>query len=397
MKAAVNHLRTYMEKASDANRGKVVLATVKGDVHDIGKNLVDIIFTNNGYQVINLGIKVAPETLIAACQEHRPDVVGLSGLLVKSAHQMVTTAQDLSAAGVMPPLLVGGAALTERFTDLKIARAYGGFVSYARDAMSGLALLGRLMDHAERDRLGGEAAARRAALPPETAAAAPTGFDAPSVRSARVDVLAALPPPDEEEQVLEDLDTQEIWTYLNPQMLYGKHLGLRGSFAALRAKGDPKALELETVVRTVLESGWIRIRAIYRFLGAESSGNDLHLFQKGRRVATLTFPRQRSGENLCLSDYVRPAEEGGGDSLALFVTTAGEGIRERTEALKQEGRYLLCHALQATALELAEAAAEWVHRRIREGWGIPDPPDTTMKDLFQARYRGKRYSFGYPA
>ena len=151
MKAAVNHLEQFMEKADTAARGKVILATVKGDVHDIGKNLVEIILANNGYDVVNLGIKVPPDVLIQACLEHRPDAIGLSGLLVKSTQQMVITATDLKAAGILAPMLVGGAALSERFTRTKIAPAYGEAVCYAKDAMTGLSLMNRLMDPAERD------------------------------------------------------------------------------------------------------------------------------------------------------------------------------------------------------------------------------------------------------
>ena len=150
MKAAVNHLEQFMEKADTAARGKVILATVKGDVHDIGKNLVEIILANNGYQVINLGIKVPPDALIRACQEHQPDAIGLSGLLVKSTQQMAITAGDLKAAGITVPLLVGGAALSEKFTRTRIAPAYGEAVCYAKDAMTGLSLMNRLMDPAKR-------------------------------------------------------------------------------------------------------------------------------------------------------------------------------------------------------------------------------------------------------
>ncbi len=151
MKAAVNHLEQFMEKADTASRGKIVLATVKGDVHDIGKNLVEIILANNGYRVINLGIKVAPDALIEAWREHHPDAIGLSGLLVKSAHQMVTTASDFKEHGVDVPLLVGGAALSERFANTRIGPAYGGPTFYAKDAMTGLSMMNELMDPSSRD------------------------------------------------------------------------------------------------------------------------------------------------------------------------------------------------------------------------------------------------------
>ena len=403
MKAAVGHLEPFMERAPGggaagaSSKGKVLLATVKGDVHDIGKNLVDIIFSNNGYTVVNLGIKVPPERLVEAFKEHAPDVIGLSGLLVKSAHQMVATAEELAAAGVSAPMLVGGAALTQKFTDLKIASAYGGFVTYAKDAMDGLRLLLRITDPQEFSKLQEEVAARRVALGPAPADPEIELLEPPAVRSARIEMLPPLPSPDTGEHLLDELDLPEVWRYLNGQMLYGKHLGLRGSFKKLSEAADPKALELESVIEDVKGRNWIRARALYRFFDSASEGNALHLFEEGRRVATFAFPRQRTGDRECLSDFVRPLSEGGGDSVVLFVTTAGEGVRRRAEALKAEGRYLLCHALQALAVETAEAAAEWLHRKIRERWGFPDPPETTMLDRFQARYRGKRYSFGYPA
>ena len=398
MKAAVSHLQGHMEKKdADATKGRVLLATVKGDVHDIGKNLVDIIFSNNGYQVVNLGIKVPPEQLVEAFGKFAPDVIGLSGLLVKSAQQMVTTAEELTAVGVTPPMLVGGAALTEKFTDLKIAAAYGGFVTYAKDAMDGLRLLLRMTDPRENPKLVEEVAARRAALSPAPSSPEAELLEAPPVRSPRIEIHAPLPPPDQEEHALEALDLRDVWRYVNDQMLYGKHLGFRGSFSKLREAGDPKAQELAAVIEDIKGRGWIRARAVYQFFEAASEGNLLHLSAGGNRVATFTFPRQRTGDRECISDLVRPLSSGGGDSVALFVTTAGEGVRERAEALKRDGHYLLCHALQALALETAEAAAEWLHAQLRTRWGFPDAPETTMLDRFQARYRGKRYSFGYPA
>jgi 5-methyltetrahydrofolate--homocysteine methyltransferase len=213
-----------------------------------------------------------------------------------------------------------------------------------------------------------------------------------------VSVVDALPAPDLEEHVLPALDLSEIWRYLNPHMLYAKHLGLRGSFRKLKEAGDPKLAELERVIERVQSSGWIAARAMYRFFPADSEGNTLHLQLPGGGEACFTFPRQVAGERLCLSDFVHPRAGGAPrDSVALFITTAGEGIRARAEELKASGEYLLCHALQALAVETAEAAAEWLHGRMREAWGFPDPPETTMVDRFQGRYRGKRYSFGYPA
>jgi 5-methyltetrahydrofolate--homocysteine methyltransferase len=399
MKAAVTHLEKFMEKSTESRKGKVLLATVKGDVHDIGKNLVEIILSNNGYEVINLGIKVPPEKLVEASVQHRPDLIGLSGLLVKSAQQMVTTAQDLTSAGVTTPMLVGGAALSQKFTDHRIAPAYGGLVSYAEDAMRGLALADRILSgEPAREALRAEADKRRAAVAGAVRPQDEAPLAAPAVRSTEVAVADGLAAPDLDEHVLETLDLAAVWEYLNPHMLYAKHLGLRGSYWKLKEAGDPKLAELERVIAKVQASGWISARAMYRFFPAQSDGNTLRLALPGGGEACFTFPRQVAGERLCLSDFVHPgAGAGAADSVALFITTAGEGVRARAEELKNAGEYLLCHALQAVAVETAEAAAEWLHRRLREQWGFPDGPETTMRDRFQARYRGKRYSFGYPA
>jgi 5-methyltetrahydrofolate--homocysteine methyltransferase len=398
MKAAVSHLQQFMEKATDSMKGKVLLATVKGDVHDIGKNLVEIILGNNGYEVVNLGIKVPPERLIAAFREHRPDVIGLSGLLVKSAQQMVTTAEDLTTAGVTAPMLVGGAALSQKFTDHRIAPAYGGLVAYARDAMSGLALADRIMSgEAERASLVAASRNRRQAAAGPADEAGENPLAAPAVRSENVEAAPPLPAPDREERVFPELDLAEIWRYLNPHMLFAKHLGLRGSYWKLQSAKDPKLAELEALIERVKAKGWIHARAMYRYFDAWSEGNMIHLAESGRPVASLTFPRQAMGERLCLADFVAPGGGSARDSLALLITTAGEGVRARAEELKNAGEYLLCHAVQALAVETAEAAAEWLHGKIREAWGFPDPPGLTMIDRFQARYQGKRYSFGYPA
>lgn len=406
MKAAVSHLEQFMEKSETSSRGKVLLATVKGDVHDIGKNLVDIIFSNNGYNVVNLGIKVPPEILIQAVREHQPDAIGLSGLLVKSAQQMVITANDLKDSGVDLPMLVGGAALSDRFTRSKIAPAYANTVVYARDAMNGLDILNRLMDTELRARLEADLLAQ------DLGAVAPTPqplVTESEKRSSRISLDVRIPAvPDLARHLQEVSDLDEIWSYINPQMLYGKHMGFRGRFKDYLEAGDKKALELEEKIEKVKDEcrrGGMRVRVLWQFFEAESAGNALQLFA-GRNAAapveTFVFPRQRKEEGLCLSDLVLPpeADESGEprrDHIAMFVTTAGEGIRELAEAAKQQGEYLRSYALQALALETAEAAAEWVHAKLRAAWGFADGDDLPRQALFQARYRGKRYSFGYPA
>jgi len=399
MKAAVSYLERYMSAGPRAARGKIILATVKGDVHDIGKNLVDIIFSNNGYQVINLGIKVPPEEIIRAARENRPDAIGLSGLLVKSAHQMVTTAAELREAGISTPVLVGGAALSERFTRQKIAPAYSGAVCYARDAMSGLELMNRLMDPATREVvLAAHTVKSGPEEPPKRAGAGPL----PAARSSRVRSDIPIPEaPYLERRVQEVSHLTEIWSYLNLQMLYGRHLGFRGRFQERLAERDPKALELHEQVEHVKQwaAGFMRVRAVWQFFEAEREDNTIHLFAPGdsRPLHSFRFPRQARPDGLCLSDYVLDPEGGRRDHVALFVVTAGEGVRQRAEQAKAAGEFLKSHILQALALETAEAAAEWLHRRLREEWGFPDPPDLSLQERFQARYRGKRYSFGYPA
>ena len=400
MKAAVSHLEQFMEKADTAKRGRVVLATVKGDVHDIGKNLVEIILKNNGYDVVNLGIKVPPEELIKAYLEHKPDAIGLSGLLVKSAQQMVITASDLKDAGIEIPLLVGGAALSAKFTQTKIAPSYGQAVCYAKDAMTGLRLMNELMDPATREKVLHEHTASGNGFGVTTTVKVkemPGVTRSPKVR-------ADLPIPsvkhlDRKVRLVPDL--REVWSYINPFMLYGRHLGYRGDFEKRFAEREPKAVELFESMEEVKNEAaqFMKIRALWQFYEAEPDGDALNLFTPGgtQVLHTFRFPRQRQGDFLCLSDYVLPRQNDKRDHLALFVVTAGEGVRERSEKAKNEGYYFKSHGMQALAIESAEACAEWLHRRIREDWGFPDPREMTMAQRFTSRYRGKRYSFGYPA
>ena len=404
MKAAVGHLETFMEKDENSTRATLVLATVKGDVHDIGKNLVEIVLKNNGYRIINLGIKVPPEDLIAAYHQHKPDAFGLSGLLVKSAQQMVTTAEDLRAAGIDIPLFVGGAALTRKFTATRISVEYGGPTIYAKDAMDGLDLANRLFGATTRDamldRLRVEQDGLRAGA--DTAATAePTPAGADAVRSAVSRTVPIPRPPDLDPHVLRRVPLAHIYPYLNLQMLLGKHLGVKGSIQRLLAEGDPKTLEIKAVIeeleRQCVEHGWLEANAVYRFFEARSSGEDLILYREGREAARFRFPRQRAGERLCLSDYVRDVVSGEPDYVAMFAVTCGAGVRELAERWKEEGQYLRSHAIQALAIEMAEALAEMLHARLRTQWGFPDPPGTAMEDRLKARYRGLRVSFGYPA
>jgi 5-methyltetrahydrofolate--homocysteine methyltransferase len=196
-------------------------------------------------------------------------------------------------------------------------------------------------------------------------------------------------------------DLREIWSYINPFMLFGRHLGFRGDFMKQFLAREPKAVELYESMEEVKNEAaeFMRVRAVWQFFEAESEDTALHLFAPGGKepIHTFRFPRQRVGDFLCLSDYVLPSRNGQRDHVALFVVSAGEGVRDRGEKAKNDGYYFKSHALQALAIESAEACAEWLHRRIREDWGFPDPPELTMAQRFTSRYRGKRYSFGYPA
>jgi 5-methyltetrahydrofolate--homocysteine methyltransferase len=405
MKAAVSHLEPHMETSETAAKATILLATVKGDVHDIGKNLVDIILSNNGFRIVNLGIKVPPEGLIKGYREHKPDAIGLSGLLVKSAQMMVVTAQDLKAASIHCPILVGGAALSNRFTRLKIAPAYDGLVTYAKDAMTGLDLANRLADTSARADLSRhlEEETRRLQASAPRSTPAVSARPAAAQGSAVAAVGEAPQPPDLRQHVIADQELDEIFPYINPVMLYTRHLGFKGRFEESLRGGDAKAQELRAQVAEVeevmLARADIGARAVYRFFRAQSAGDRLLILSSdGRRVEeTLHFGRQASPPYLCLADFTLPADSASPDYVCLFATTIGPGVRDLAERWKSEGEYLKSHILQALALEAAEGFAELLHQKIRAMWGFPDAPGTAISDLFKVRYRGLRVSFGYPA
>jgi 5-methyltetrahydrofolate--homocysteine methyltransferase len=400
MKAAVAHLETHMEKGDTSTKATLLLATVKGDVHDIGKNLVEIILGNNGYRVVNLGIKVAPDVLVAAAKEHKPDLIGLSGLLVKSAHEMVTAARDLREAGIDAPILVGGAALSNNFTVKNIGAQYAGPVVYCKDAMNGLDTANHLVDNL----LRGDFLARHATMEEQVrsgadAVAAPAAESAPREKLV-LDRDNTLYPAPTLERIEWSRPLPEIWKYLNPLMLLGKHLGLKGSPEKLIEARDPKALELRDMVEALkaeaLEKGWLTPGGVYRYFPVKVEGDTLKIFAKegSTQISSLTFPRQSDGWGLCLTDFVHPEKP---DHVAMFCVTSGSTVREVIERLKAEGNYLKAHALAALALETAEAFAELLHRHIRLEWGFGDPATLTVTDIFKAKYQGIRVSFGYPA
>jgi len=404
MKAAVAYLEPYMEKnESSASKGKIVLATVKGDVHDIGKNLVDIILSNNGYEVIDLGIKVAPAELVETIKREKPDMVGLSGLLVKSAQQMVLTAHDMKQAGIDIPILVGGAALSRKFTDTKISKEYDGIVLYAKDAMNGLSLANQLQDPEEFEKLRQEKKAKEAAAP-KPQFEKQSGSVAVKPRTKSVADAKVFVPQDTARHLLKSYSFSHVEPYINKQTLIGHHLGLKGKLDKLLKEGDEKAIKMNDMVNELIQeaerNGWIDPAAVYQFFPAQSDGNKVIIYDPENSstvIETFEFPRQESEPHLCLADYIKSVDSGQMDYVAFFAVTAGKGIREIANKLKDEGRFLENHALQALALETAEGLAELIHRQIRDRWGFPDPVNFTMKDRFAAKYQGQRFSFGYPA
>jgi 5-methyltetrahydrofolate--homocysteine methyltransferase len=405
MKASVTYLEPFMEKSETSVKGKIILATVKGDVHDIGKNLVEIILSNNGYHIVNLGIKVPPDQLIEAYRKEKPDAIGLSGLLVKSAQQMVITAQDLKNAGIDVPILVGGAALTRKFTKERIGPEYDGLVLYAKDAMNGLDIANQLGDPEQRERLIVEMRELKESLVRN--AGKPVNDKLVLTRAVRSDIDQNAPvfiPPDLKRHVLKDYPLGHIIPYINQSMLLGHHLGLKGSVEELLAEGNQKAVDLKQVVDDILsdaiKNGNIRPQGMYQFFPAQSSGNDIIIYDpedQTKIIKTFSFPRQQVDPYLCLADFLKSVESGVMDYVGFMVVTAGYGIREQSTEMKDKGDYLRSHALQAVALETAEGFAERLHHMMRDIWGFPDPVDMTMKQRHGARYQGIRVSFGYPA
>ena len=408
MKAAVSFLEPHMEKLESSSRGKILLATVKGDVHDIGKNLVHIILSNNGFEVVDLGIKIPPAQLISAILEHQPDAIGLSGLLVKSAQQMVTTAEDFQSAAIDLPILVGGAALSEKFAAMKIQKVTDSPVIYAKDAMNGLDIVNALFDqkrrsafiednrrNQERIILGGSSSSR-------TAVAQITLPD----RSPEIPILDSVSmAPDLELHIETQIPSEEIFPLINPQMLYGRHMGLRGNFEKKIASGDEKAIRLQEMMLELLDE--VRQRdllvpkAMWQHFPASSMADQIFIHDPKslEPIERVAFPRQQKPPHRSICDYILAPDQDGSpvDNLAILVTTAGSKVREQSQAWMREGEYLKSHAIQALAVEMAEGLAERIHRTIRAGWGHPDTKSMTKLDLFRANYRGKRYSFGYPA
>jgi 5-methyltetrahydrofolate--homocysteine methyltransferase len=418
MKTAVAYLEPHMERADDDGKGRIVLATVKGDVHDIGKNLVDIILSNNGYDVVNIGIKQPITAILEAAEEHGADAIGMSGLLVKSTVIMKENLQEMSARGVAArwPVLLGGAALTRAYVEDDLRSTFDGEVHYARDAFEGLSLMDRVMAAkrggaavvdpareaalaARRERRARQRTTVTDALPPLTDS---------SVRSDVASEVDVPTPPFYGTRVVKGIPLADYAALLDERATFLGQWGLRGS----RGGSGPTYEELvETEGRPRLRYWLDRLVAdqvleasvVYGFFPAYSAGNDLVVLDENGHAerARFTFPRQRAERRLCLADFFAP--EPGRDVVAFQLVTVGQPISEYTAKLfaRNEYRdYLEAHGL---SVQLTEALAEHWHRRVRAELVLPsggtvasfDPPD--LAGLLRTDYRGCRYSFGYPA
>ncbi|MFE4953851.1 methionine synthase [Streptomyces sp. NPDC056653] len=405
MKSAVAHLEPHMEKSDAEGKGTIVLATVRGDVHDIGKNLVDIILSNNGYNVVNIGIKQPVSAILEAAEEHRADVIGMSGLLVKSTVIMKENLEELNQRKLAAeyPVILGGAALTRAYVEQDLHEIYEGEVRYARDAFEGL----RLMDALIAVKRGVPGATlpelKQRRVPKRETAVLEVDEPEEGVRS---DVATDNPvpePPFWGTRVVKGIQLKEYASWLDEGALFKGQWGLKQA----RAGDGPTYEELvETEGRPHLR-GWLdklhtenllEAAVVYGYFPCVSKGDDLILLHEdGSERTRFTFPRQRRGRRLCLADFFRPEESGETDVIGLQVVTVGSKIGGETAKLFEANSYRDYLELHGLSVQLAEALAEYWHARVRSelGFGGEDPAD--VEDMFALKYRGARFSLGYGA
>jgi 5-methyltetrahydrofolate--homocysteine methyltransferase len=420
MKQAVAYLEPKMEKKSGSGqKGTIVIATVKGDVHDIGKNLVDIILSNNGYRVINLGIKQTGDAIIKAAQDNRADAIGLSGLLVKSTLEMKYVIQDLERQKLEFPVICGGAALTRKYVEDDLRREYSNAVFYADDAFAGLHVMEDLISrNGKRDARIKEGCtvkeyAKAVAVDEETgpvfAERSPVVSDAPNIPT----------PPFWGVRVKKDYDLRELFPYINDTALFKNQWQLKTAsqedYAKLvEQKYRPIRKQLE---EEIIASGWFEPRVVWGYFPAQGDGNDVVVYDVGatnghvgtgvlarpaeqrstKELLRFTFPRQREGRRLCISDFFAPKSSGKMDVLGLSLVTIGAKASVETQKLFEAGEYTKYLYLHGLSVETAEALAEYHHKLMREELGIAGDDSPHIRDLFHQKYRGSRYSFGYPA
>jgi len=416
MKAAVAYLEPKMEKKAGSQKGTIVLATVKGDVHDIGKNLVDIILSNNGFKVVNLGIKQPGDTIIRAAQEHTADAIGLSGLLVKSTLEMKYVIQDLERQKLAFPVICGGAALTRKYVEDDLRREYANAVFYADDAFAGLHIMEDLATEngAKQTRLTEgrtvKEYAKAAAVDEETgpvfAERSPVVGDAPNIPV----------PPFWGVRVRKDYDLHELFQYINETALFKNQWQLKTASQSdyLRLVEEKFRPVLRKLEDEVAASGLFEPKVVYGYFPAQADGNDVVVYdaegqpslrsegQPGAAVPTrellrFTFPRQREGRRLCISDFFAPKASGKMDVIGLSLVTIGAKASVETQRLFEGGEYTKYLYLHGLSVETAEALAEFHHKKMREELGIAGEDSAQIRDLFHQKYRGSRFSFGYPA
>jgi 5-methyltetrahydrofolate--homocysteine methyltransferase len=408
MKAAVGYLEPHMERTGSSGRGTIVLATVKGDVHDIGKNLCDIILSNNGYEVVNIGIKQPISAILSAAEDSDADVIGMSGLLVKSTVVMRDNLAELNSRGVARrwPVLLGGAALTRAYVEQDLAAVFEGEVRYARDAFEGLRLMDAVMA-VKRGEPGAklpELRARRVAARP-AAADEGGGQQAPAVRSAQVRLDNALPePPFWGTRVVKGLPLAEYGSYLDERATFMGQWGLKASRKPdgpsyeelVESQGRPR---LRMWLERAQTEGLLQAAVVYGYFKCASDGNDLIVLAADgtTELERFTFPRQRRDARLCLADFFRPASSGETDVVAFQLATMGSALSDATAELFAKNAYREYLELHGLSVQLTEALAEYWHRRVREELGIAGADPDDLEGFFGVNYTGARYSIGYPA
>ncbi|MEV6732208.1 MULTISPECIES: methionine synthase [unclassified Streptomyces] len=405
MKTAVAYLEPHMEKTDDEGKGTIVLATVRGDVHDIGKNLVDIILTNNGYNVVNIGIKQPVSAILEAAQEHRADVIGMSGLLVKSTVIMKENLQELNQRKLAAdyPVILGGAALTRAYVEQDLHEIYEGEVRYARDAFEGL----RLMDALIAVKRGVPGASL-----PELKQRRVAKRDTPVLRAeepeepgGRSDVAIDNPvptPPFWGTRVVKGIPLKDYASWLDEGALFKGQWGLKQARAGgatyeelVESEGRPRLRGLLDKLHT---ENLLEAAVVYGYFPCVSKGEDLIILDDdGNERTRFTFPRQRRGRRLCLADFFRPEESGETDVVGLQVVTVGSKIGEATAKLFESDSYREYLELHGLSVQLAEAMAEYWHARVRAELGFGGEDPAAVEDMFDLKYRGARFSLGYGA
>ncbi|MGI4810425.1 MAG: methionine synthase [Janthinobacterium lividum] len=412
MKAAVAHLEPLMERVEGQEKGTIVLATVKGDVHDIGKNLVDIILTNNGYRVVNLGIKVTLADMVAAAKEHRAHAIGMSGLLVKSTVVMRENLEEMARQGLEIPVMLGGAALTRNYVEDDCVRAYAcGRVAYARDAFDGLSLMDKVTGNGFDDYLAALQSKRsgkakntsRTLGQADQKAFKPVDVAAVQARRRRLTQdVPAMEPPFWGAKVIE-APAKAIVPFLNERSLYQFQWGFRKQGRTLEEFLGWAKQELRPVMRRMLQiceqDDILRPQAAYGYWKAAGQGNDLIVFEQDgtTEVCRFALPRQPREDGECIADFFRDVDDEQRDVIGLQVVTVGQKASDTARVWFEDNRYQDYLYLHGLSVEMAEAMAEYTHKRIRAELGFAGEDDRDMEKMLSQGYRGSRYSFGYPA